>query len=396
MFQSFDATTRPEQGPPRLTLLREEMAKDGLDGFLVPRADRHQGEYVAACDERLAWLTGFTGSAGFAAVMKDRAGVFVDGRYRVQVKAQVATEVFTPVAWPATKLGPWLKEALPTGGKVGFDPWLHTRAEIDAVHAAAGDLVHLSPHGNLIDRIWEDRPPRPAEPVRPYPKDYAGKGDETKRAEIAALLRAAGHRAAVLTLPDSISWLLNIRGGDIPRIPVVHAFAILHDDGKMQLFSDVGKFAHLGPDPGIDLQPWEAFEAALATLTGPVRVDRGSAPFAVGAALEAAHVEVSWDDDPCLLPKACKTEAEIAATAEAHLRDGAAMAAFLAWLDGAADSGSLTEIDVVRALEACRRRAGQLLDISFETIAGAGPNGAIVHYRVTETPTGPSRPASFC
>ena len=384
MLQSFAVTSRPEQGPPRLARLREAMRAAGLDGFLVPRADAHQGEYVAPRDERLAWLTGFTGSAGFAVVLRDVAGIFVDGRYRVQVKAQVDTAHFTPVDWPETKPGPWLREHLPTGGRVGFDPWLHTPAQIEEIATAlAGSGVVLAPVENPLDRVWDDRPARPAEPVRSYPKAYAGKGDETKRAEIAEALRAAGHKAAVLTLPDSICWLVNIRGADIPRNPVVHAFAILHDDGHLHLFSDPEKFDGLGPDPGIDLAHWDAFEDALAALTGPVRVDKASAPCAVSAALEAAGVAIAWADDPCILPKACKTETEIAGAVEAHLRDGAAMVEFLAWLD-AQNPAALTEIDVATALEGFREATGALQDISFETIAGAGPHAALPHYRVTE------------
>ena len=384
MYQSFEAATRPDQGPPRLAALREELRAEGLSGFLVPRADQHQGEYVAPCDERLAWLTGFTGSAGFAIVLADRAGIFVDGRYRVQVKAQVDTAHFTPVDWPETKPGPWLKDALPEGGAVGFDPWLHTAGEIEAMRTALkGTGVTLTPTANLVDRIWTDRPDRPAEPVCKYPKELAGAGDETKRARIAEALREAGHRAAVLTLPDSICWLLNIRGNDIPRIPVTQAFGVVLDDGHLLLFSDVEKFTRLGPDPGIELAGWDSFEPALARLEGPVRVDRDSAPVAVSAALEAAGVEVVWEQDPCILPKARKSAAEIDATVEAHLRDGAAMVEFLSWLDTAAPSGRLTEIDVVEALEGFRRATGALEDIAFETIAGSGPNGAVVHYRVT-------------
>lgn len=385
MFQTFDATTRPDQGPPRLAALRAEMAGAGLAGFLVPRADWHQGEYVAPCDERLAWLTGFTGSAGFCAVLADRAGVFVDGRYRVQVKAQVDTGVFTPVNWPETKLGAWLRDALPGGGRVGFDPWLHTTAEIeDLQEVLEGSGVTLVPSANLVDRIWADRPARPAAPVVAYPKALAGEGDETRRKRIAGMVKDAGQRAAVLTLPDSICWMLNIRGGDIARIPVTQAFGILHDDGALQLFSDPAKFAALGPDPGITLAGWDAFEAALAALAGPVRVDRDSAPAAVGRALEAAGVAIDWDADPCILPKARKTAAELAATTEAHLRDGAAVAEFLSALERDLPAGGLTEIDVVRRLEEARRATNVLKDISFDTIAGSGPHGAIVHYRVTE------------
>ncbi len=383
MFQTFDATASPEQGPPRLAALRAELARLGVDGFLVPRADAHQGEYVAPRDARLEWLTGFTGSAGLAAVLADRAGLFVDGRYRVQARAQVA-EDFTPVNWPETKPGDWLAEHLKAGARVAFDPWLHTAEEIDKLETRlkTADIALLATE-NLVDRIWPDQPPRPSGPVTRYPKDLAGKGDETKRAEIADALREAGHRAAVLTLPDSISWLLNIRGADLPRVPVAQAFAILSDDGRLQLFSDPAKYEGLGPDPAITLRDWAEFPKALQELTGPVRVDRKTAPLAVTRLLRDAGIEVAHDEDPCILPKACKTQAEIAATETAHLRDAAAMCEFLAWLDVAAPLGGLTEIDVVEKLEGFRRATNALRDISFDTICGAGPHGAIVHYRVT-------------
>ncbi|KMW58480.1 Xaa-Pro aminopeptidase [Candidatus Rhodobacter oscarellae] len=383
MFQSFDAPTSPEQGPPRLAALRAELAKEGLDGFLVPRADAHQGEYVAPCDDRLAWLTGFSGSAGFCAALRDIAGVFVDGRYRVQVKDQTA-DVFTPVDWPEVKLGDWLVEQLPDGGTVALDPWLHTLGEIETLQTRlSGTGIALKETGNLVDRIWPDQPPRPAEPVTQFPKEFAGKGDETKRAEIAEALRAAAQRAAILTLPDSICWLLNIRGQDIPRNPITHAFAILHDDGRVELFSDPAKFAGLGPDPAITLRGWDAFEAALAGLTGPVRVDKDSAPLAVTRVLEQAEVAIVYDRDPCILPKACKTEAEINATRTAHLRDAAAMCEFLAWLDVEAPKGQLTEISVAQKLEGFRRATNALKDISFDTISAVGPNAALPHYRVS-------------
>ena len=380
MFQSFEATTSPEQGPPRLAALRGAMTGDTLDAYLVPRADAHQGEYVAPCDDRLAWLTGFTGSAGFAIVTCEKAALFVDGRYTLQGRSQTA-EVFDIVSYPATQAGPWLAETLWDGARVGFDPWLHTAGEIERItKAVAAKGMILVPVGNLVDAIWDDRPARPAGPVVKQPKELAGKGDETKRAEISATIAEAGQVAAVLTLPDSISWLLNIRGADLPRVPIVQAFAILHADGRLDLFSTRSKFEELGPDPAITLQDWEAFEPALQALEGPVRVDRESAPLAVSMALK----EPVWGADPCILPKARKSAEEIAGTREAHLRDGAAMVEFLAWLDREAPKGTLTEIDVVRALEGFRRATNALKDISFDTICGAGPNGAIVHYRVPE------------
>ncbi len=383
MFQSFDSPTHPDQGPARLNDLRAQMRRDGLDGFLVPRADAHQGEYVAPHDDRLAWLTGFTGSAGFCAALQDKAGVFIDGRYRVQVKAQIAA-AFTPVHWPEIKLGDWLAEHLQEG-VVGLDPWLHTLSEIETLQKRLkGTSITLREVDNLVDRIWADQPARAAEPAFAYPTELAGEGDAAKRARIAKLLTDAGHKAAVLTLPDSICWLLNIRGTDIARNPVVQAFAILRDDGTIQLFSDPAKFADLGPDPDIDLQPWEGFDSALAQLQGPVRVDKSSAPLAVTRILQGAKVEIAYGDDPCILPKACKNATEIAGTTEAHLRDAAAMIEFLAWLDAEAPKGGLSEMDVVTSLEGFRRATNVLRDISFDTICGAGPNGAIVHYRVTK------------
>lgn len=386
MFQSFDAPSSPATGAPRLARLRAELAARGLAGLLVPRADAHQGEYVASHDDRLAWLTGFTGSAGFAVVLPDAAGVFIDGRYRVQVKAQVDPAAYTPVPWPEVKPGDWIREHL-AEGTLGYDPWLHTREEVETLEAALkGSGISLVPVDNPIDAIWADQPPPPRGPVAVQPPELAGESHDDKRARLAADLRAAGQRAAVLTLPDSICWLLNIRGSDIPRNPVVHAFALLHDDGGVDLFVapekiDATVAAHLGD--AVRRHPPAAFEAALDGLAGPVRVDRRTAPVAVSRRLEAAGVAVALAPDPCLLPKARKNAAEIAGTEEAHLRDGAAMVEFLAWFDREAPKGQLTEIAAVTALEGFRRATNALRDISFDTICGTGPHGAVIHYRVT-------------
>lgn len=388
MFQTFTAATSPEQGPPRLEALRAEMRAEGLDAYIVPRADAHQGEYVAPCDERLAWLTGFTGSAGFAVITADEAGVFIDGRYKLQVRAQVA-DVFTPVDWPATRPGKWLAGRLTTGAKVGFDPWLHTADEIEKLAKDLGDAGGPTPAPNLVDRIWTDRPAPPDAPAFAHPIEFAGETSGDKRRRMADVVTGDGHSAAVLTLPDSICWLLNIRGNDIPRNPVVQAFAILHADARVSLFADPAKFEALGPDPAIDIAPKDAFAEALRSLEGPVRVDRTTAPLAVSEILSDAGIEISWGDDPCILAKARKNDAELAGMREAHLRDGAAMVRFLAWLDAEAPGGGVTEISAVTALEGFRRATNSLREISFETISGAGPNGAIVHYRVTE---GTNRP----
>ena len=397
-FQSFTTASRPHDGPPRLARLRTALAETGITGFVVPRSDAHQGEYVAACDARLAWLTGFTGSAGFAIVLPDVAGVFVDGRYRVQVRAEVDTAAFTPVNWPEVKPGDWLRDHLPGGGVIGFDPWLHTAEEIARLESALeGSGIRLTPIDNPIDAIWADRPAPPQGAVRVHPLDLAGVSAAQKLADLAGALRADGHRAVVLTLPDSICWLLNIRGSDIAHNPVVHAFAIVGDDARVTLFIDPAKLnvevrQHLG---SVTLARPEAFLPALAALSGPVRIDRTTAPLAVHRALAKAGIVTQWGGDPCLLPKARKNDAELAGSRAAHLRDASAMIEFLAWFDRKAPKGKLTEIDLVRHLESCRLATGQLRDISFETIAGAGPNGAIVHYRVSEDSNRPITPGDI-
>jgi Xaa-Pro aminopeptidase len=386
MFQSFDTTADPTAGPGRLARLRDQLRAEGLAGFIVPRADVHQGEYVAARDERLQWLTGFTGSAGFAVVLPEVAGVFIDGRYRVQVKGQVDLAAFTPVPWPEVKPGDWIRDHL-ASGVVGFDPWLHTADEMDRLGAAlAGTDVTLRPVGNMVDAIWPDQPAAPKGAAFPHPLSLAGESSAEKRARLAEGLRQGGQDAAVITLPDSLCWLLNLRGADVPRNPILHGFALLGADGAVDLFVDAAKLgdaarAHLGD--GVRLQDPAGFGAALAGLRGAIRVDKTTAPLAVSQAITAGGGTVVWGDDPCRLPKACKNAAEVEGMRAAHLRDGAAVSEFLAWLAGAAPQGGLTEIDVVTALEGYRRATNVLHDISFDTICGAGPNGAIMHYRVT-------------
>ncbi|MEM6939886.1 MAG: aminopeptidase P family protein [Pseudomonadota bacterium] len=382
MFQSFEVTAQPEQGPPRLAALRAELAAEGLAGFIIPRADAHQGEYVAAHDDRLAWLTGFTGSAGFCVALQDQAGVFIDGRYRTQVKAQVA-DVYKPVPWPEVSLGTWLREKLPKGGTVGFDPWLHTPAQIEqARKALAGTPVTLKETGNLVDRIWSDQPAPPMQPAKIHPMDFAGESHADKRQRLAEDLREAGQSAAVITLPDSHNWLLNIRGADIARNPVAHGFALLHADASVDLFMAAEKIAGLDAHFGADVRchaPAD-FLPALDALAGSVRIDKHTVPVMVANRLgDKADAGM----DPCAIPKACKNPAEIEGARAAHLRDGAALCDVLAWLE-AQTLGSLTETQVVSRLEAARRQDNALQDISFETIAGGGPNGAIMHYRVTE------------
>ncbi len=395
MFQSFAATSSPDTVAPRLAALRAGMAAAGLDAFLVPRADAHMGENVAPGDERLSWVTSFTGSAGMALILKDRAALLVDGRYTLQARAQTDTALVEILPIPATRPGDWLAAALPAGATVGIDPWLHGRKEAEALDkplAAKG--IRLAEVDNPVDAAWTDRPPPPAGAIEPHPLALAGEAHADKRDRIGKAVAAAGADAAVLTLPDSICWLLNIRGRDIVRTPVVLAFAILHADGRVSLFTDPAKAdeaarAHLGAE--VELLPPHAFAAALQALSGKVLVDEATAPLWVARRLGEGAADIVWGRDPCILPKACKNEVELDGSRAAHRRDGAAMAEFLCWLDEAAPEGGLTEIAVVRALEARRRATNSLRDISFDTISGAGPDGAIIHYRVTEATDRPVR-----
>ena len=381
-LQSFAATASPAQSVPRLKALRAAMAEAGFDAFIIPRSDAHGGEYVAPRDERLAWLTGFTGSAGFAIATGSEVGLFVDGRYTVQARAQ-SDAAIAVVPWPATKPADWLAERLPAGSTVGFDPWLHAEREVAALRRALTPReILVTPVANPVDAIWPDQPPPPAAPARAHPEALAGCSAAEKREAVAAALREAGQRAAILTLPESICWLLNIRGGDVPRVPVMHAFAILHDGGRVELFADAAKLAGLDLGEGVAALPPAAFQAALTDLSAPVRADPATAPFAVFEALRAAGTAVAEAPDPCLLPKARKTAAELAGAREAQGRDGAAMCRFLHWLDDQAP-GSITEIDVARRLEMFRSETELLQDLSFDSIVAAGPHGAITHYRVT-------------
>ncbi|MEM1234699.1 MAG: aminopeptidase family protein P, partial [Pseudomonadota bacterium] len=301
-------------------------------------------------------------------------GVFVDGRYRVQVKAQVA-DVFTPVDWPETSLKTWLKDK--GAERIAYDPWLHSPNQITALKDAG---IELHATENLVDAIWKDRPDRPNGLAFAHPVALAGEASSAKRARIAAALKEAGEDAALLTLPDSICWLLNIRGADIPRIPILQCFAIIGADARVALFVEPEKVAGLGPDAAIDVHPPDAFLGAVAALNGKVRLDPDSCPQAVASALTA---KTSHGPDPCILPKARKNEAELRGARAAHARDAVAMVEFLAWLDDQ-EPEDVTEISAAQALEGFRRATNALRDISFETISGVGAHGAVVHYRVTE------------
>ncbi|MEM8755433.1 MAG: aminopeptidase P family N-terminal domain-containing protein, partial [Pseudomonadota bacterium] len=299
MFQSYDQPDLGEAGPERLAAIRGAIAAAGFDGFLIPRADVHQGEYVPPADERLAWATGFTGSAGAAAVLADRAAVFVDGRYTLQAQRQVDRSIYEIDEWREGRFGDWLAEAAAKGARIAYDPWLHGKAEVEALSKKldrAGASL-LAAEANLIDEVWEDRPPSPAAAIRPHPLELAGESAADKRARIGEAAAALGADWALLTLPDSIAWLLNIRGADIPRNPVPLSFALLRSDGAARLFLRPGQAdgtlaAHLGPDVAIEARA--DFGAALSALEGAVLLDRRSCPIAAATAIEAGGARVVW------------------------------------------------------------------------------------------------------
>jgi Xaa-Pro aminopeptidase len=375
----------------RLAALRAVLKKRGLDGFVVPRSDEHQGEYVPPCAERLAWLTGFTGSAGLAIVLAARAAVFVDGRYTLQVAAQVDTSLYELRHVTNEPPEQWLAVALKRGARLGIDPWLHTPVAVERLEAvcrkAGAELVRTE---NAVDAAWTDRPAPPTAPVVPHDVAFAGRDSASKRAEIADALKGDRVDAVVLTLPESIAWLLNIRGGDVAHSPLPLSFAILYADARVALFLDPAKSspgleAHLGA--AVSLEAPNRFGPALDALgraKARVQADPMTAADWAFQRLAAAGAEIVRAADPCLLPKACKNAVELAGTREAHRRDGAALTRFLAWLMRTAPAGKLTEIAAADRLEAFRRESNMFRDLSFDTISGAGPNGAIVHYRVTE------------
>lgn len=372
--------------------LRAALSRLGLDGFVIPRADEHLNEYIPASADRLRWLTGFTGSAGLAIVLRDRAAFFTDGRYQLQAAAEVDAGLFTlrhSIEAPAEA---WLREVLGKGQKLGYDPWLHPEEWVTrlaaSVQAAGASLVPVSP--NPVDQVWQGRPAAPAGRPEIHPVAFAGEDAAQKRARIGEAVAKAGATAAVLTAPESIAWLLNIRGGDVPYNPVTLAYALAHADGRVTLFIDparldAGLRAHLGN--GVTREGPAALGPALDALgaaKAAVMVDPRSAPAWFAARLRAAGASVIAESDPVSLPKACKNQVEQAGARAAHRRDAAAIARFLAWFDAEAPKGGLTELAAGEALLAFRARGDHFRGESFPAITGAGPNGAIIHYRATE------------
>jgi Xaa-Pro aminopeptidase len=374
----------------RLDALRKQLAKDGLDGFVIPISDEHMSEYVGAYAQRLEWLTGFGGSAGTAVVLADKAAIFVDGRYTLQVRDQVDGALWSYESVPQTSVAAWLGEHAPEGARIGYDAWLHSKGWADGVAKALKpkDATLLPVARNPVDAVWEGQPAPSLAPAVPHADAQAGKSAHEKRADVAEWLAAKGLDATVVTALDSVAWLLNIRGADVDRTPVALSFVIAHADGTADLFIAPEKVtaeltAHLGN--AVRVQPRDAFVPALQALQGrKVAVDPERAVAAVFHALKDAAANIIALTDPVILPKAIKNPVEQAGHRAAQARDGAAIARFLHWVSTEAPKGSVTELSAADRLQAFRAEGGLLKDLSFDTISGAGPNGAVVHYRVSE------------
>ena len=374
----------------RLAALREQLKAEKLDGFVVPLTDEHMSEYVGSYAQRLAWLTGFQGSAGSAVVLPEEAAIFVDGRYTLQVRSQVSPTEWSYQSVPETSTTQWLEEHAPEDARIGYDPWLHTRDWVkkakEALATRGAELVPVT--RNPIDEIWADRPEASMAHLVVQPDQYAGKSAAEKRTEIGDWLQKHHADAAVLSALDSIAWAFNIRGADVTHTPVALAYAIVHADGTADLFVASEKIdaqvrQHLGN--GVRLHERTAFEPALAELKGKtVVVDPERAVAAIFGALEKAGAKILPLRDPTILPKALKNPAEIAGQKAAQTRDGTAIARFLHWIDEEAPKGDVDELKASDHLEALRRESSELRDLSFDSISGAGPNGAIVHYKSSE------------
>lgn len=380
----------PADSAGRLQRLRQKMAEMDIDGFIVPLNDEFHGEAAPACSERLKWLTGFTGSAGVAAVLKDRAAIFIDGRYTLQVRSEVDTALFEPCHVSEAPLKDWISEHMSAGQTLAIDPWLHTKSSVDSLAKLTlqKGLTLLPVAENLIDAVWTDRPPAPLGLIAAHAETYSGESSSAKRTRIAADLAKREVDASVHTLPDVIAWLLNIRGSDLPCTPFALGFALLLQDATVDLFVDPRKISadlteHLGN--AVRLHDREDFGEELDKLAGKsVLADPAVTSQWIINRLETADAQIRLGEDPCLLPKATKNKVEIDGTRKAHIRDGAAVSRFLLWLAENAQTGEIDEMSAENQLRQFRETGENFKDLSFPTISGAGPNGAIVHYRATE------------
>jgi Xaa-Pro aminopeptidase len=391
LFQTFE---EPETGvalSARLSAFREELARRNLTGFVVPRADQQQNEYVAPSEERLAWLTGFTGSAGIAIVLAKEAALFVDGRYTLQAAKQVDAKAWAvePLVEPPPET--WLAKHLTSADRLGFDPWLHTTAAAerlaDACAKAGAELVAVET--NPLDAVWTERPAQPLAPVTLHGQPFSGEAEDAKLKRIGREIDKLGVDALVLSDPHAVAWTFNIRGGDVSHTPLPLSYALVPKTGRPTLFIDHRKLSNSVRDH-LERTAEVAEPAALtqrltelAKTGAGIALDSATAADAFSRQISAAGGKPVRGSDPVSLLKAVKNETEIDGTRAAHRRDAVALARFLAWVDREAPTGALTEIDVVEALETFRRDTGALKDVSFPTISGTGPNGAIVHYRVT-------------
>jgi Xaa-Pro aminopeptidase len=390
-FQNFDDRSERAAAAGRVAALRAELRRRGLDGFIVPHTDRHQSEYLPPSEERLAWVTGFSGSAGVAVVLAERAVLFVDGRYTLQAREQTDPAVFVIEHLVERPPESWVEENVAAGTKFGYDPWLHTIAGAEklakACEAAGASLVPVET--NPVDAIWSDRPAPPLGPVVLHDLRFAGEEASGKLARVASEVAKARADTFVFSDPQAVAWAFNIRGRDVAHTPVTLAFALVPKEGRPALYVDGRKLTNTLRDrleELADVREPAALEpdlAALGTAGRTVRLDPAASADALARTVAGAGGKVARGADPIALMKAVKNAVEIEGARAAHLRDGAAVARFLAWFDREAPSGKLTEIDAVAALESFRRDTGLLKDVSFPTIAGSGPNGAIVHYRVT-------------
>ncbi|HEY3812005.1 MAG TPA: aminopeptidase P family protein [Caulobacteraceae bacterium] len=390
MRQTFDETTDRSFGPRHLPRVRERMVAQGLDGFLVPHEDEHQNEYLPKANERLSWLTGFTGSAGAAVVLKDKAAVFVDGRYTLQVRDQVDEGVFEIRDLVDGGVPLYLESASPRGGVIGYDPKLHSPDALHWLRTAAekaGATLKAVSH-NPLDEAWgAERPAQPQAHVVPQAHEFTGEDSSSKRERLGHALSEQGADAAVLTSPAAIAWLFNVRGGDVIRTPLPLGQAILKKDGSAELFLDPAKVsdelrAWLGN--GVSLETGDALPAAVDRLAGAsVLVDPSQSSSWYFDRLERAGAQVVRGQDPTTLPRACKNDVEVEGSRRAHARDGAALTRFLHWVATEAQTTLPSETEIVEKLEGFREATGALKDLSFDTIAGAASNGAIVHYRPT-------------
>ena len=370
----------------RLAALREQLKSDRLDGFVVPLTDEHMSEYIGSYAQRLAWLTGFQGSAGAAAVLPQDAAIFTDGRYTIQVRQQVSADEWSYQSVPQTSISTWLAANAPDGARIGYDPWLHSRDWVKAATAAlkakGAELVAVGT--NPIDKVWADRPAPSAARLVVQPDQFAGQSSAEKRHAVADWLTEHRADAAVLAALDSIAWTFNVRGTDVSHTPVALAYAVVNSDGTADVFVAGDKVgddvrAHLGN--GVKLHERDAFEPYLRGLKGKtIAVDPERSVAAITQALDAAGATILDARDPVVLAKAIKNPIEIAGHQAAQARDGAAIARFLRWIEEDNASGAIDEVSAAAHLEALRRDTGALKDLSFNTISAVGPNGALPHY----------------